>query len=486
MEVHPPTRQVIRNGKSETLEPRVMQVLVALARANGAILTRDELIERCWGGRIVGENAIHRVISRVRDIASNLGNDSFQLETITKVGYRMVVDGAPPPSLAIPGQAGEGQRQDVGRRLVVGGAVAAIVAGAAALYFRNAAPSAHAPSAEALELYRRGVQAQRQGLPDQRKQVIAYFEQAVEADPLYSDAWGALALAYLHVLQSSPGTEGPRAEQMRSAARRALALDPDNADAQAALVLIRPWYRDWARSERDLRRLLARYPDHWLLRFHLAVILYEVGRWEEGIQHNRKLLDSDSFLPMATSFLVFALWSGGRLREADSLVDSALERWPQYQLLWDTKYELLAFSGRSAAAIAFVNDPDKWIAGSDTAAVSSRIVLARAIGTRDPGAVAAALSAQRAMLIEQAGSAPVVAPVFAALGRADLAFEALEAYFREGPVAAGQEQPRYTQFLFTPPMAPLRADPRFGAITRAIGLEDYWRSARIPPDYRRG
>jgi DNA-binding winged helix-turn-helix (wHTH) protein len=68
-----------------------MQVLVALAEAQGRVLTRDELIERCWGGIVVGDNAINRVISRIRQIASDFGMDSFQLETITKVGYRMVV-----------------------------------------------------------------------------------------------------------------------------------------------------------------------------------------------------------------------------------------------------------------------------------------------------------------------------------------------------------------------------------------------------------
>ena len=48
-----------------------MQVLVALAQARGRVITRDELIERCWGGRIVGENAIDRVISRIRQVAAS-------------------------------------------------------------------------------------------------------------------------------------------------------------------------------------------------------------------------------------------------------------------------------------------------------------------------------------------------------------------------------------------------------------------------------
>jgi Tol biopolymer transport system component/DNA-binding winged helix-turn-helix (wHTH) protein len=91
--VDPATRQVVLNGRSETVEPRIMLVLVALHQAGGRVVSRDELIARCWEGRIVGEDAINRAISRVRDLGRNLG-DAFQLETIAKVGYRLNLGGA--------------------------------------------------------------------------------------------------------------------------------------------------------------------------------------------------------------------------------------------------------------------------------------------------------------------------------------------------------------------------------------------------------
>lgn len=90
--VRPGLRQVVRDdGMSEVLEPRVMQVLIALALADGAILTRDDLTTSCWDSRIVGEDAINRVISRLRRVAEGIARDSFKLETITKVGYRLVL-----------------------------------------------------------------------------------------------------------------------------------------------------------------------------------------------------------------------------------------------------------------------------------------------------------------------------------------------------------------------------------------------------------
>jgi DNA-binding winged helix-turn-helix (wHTH) protein len=90
LHVLPATRQVVREGVSETLEPRIMQVLVALAHANGAVVSRDELFARCWEGRIVGDNAVHRAIAKLRDLGAKFGGGAFHIETIAKVGYRMI------------------------------------------------------------------------------------------------------------------------------------------------------------------------------------------------------------------------------------------------------------------------------------------------------------------------------------------------------------------------------------------------------------
>lgn len=93
LRINPATRLVENGARSEVLEPRVMQVLVVLGRAGGAIVTRDELIERCWDNRIVGEDAINRALSRIRHVAAEIGEGSFTVQTITKVGYRLLVDG---------------------------------------------------------------------------------------------------------------------------------------------------------------------------------------------------------------------------------------------------------------------------------------------------------------------------------------------------------------------------------------------------------
>jgi DNA-binding winged helix-turn-helix (wHTH) protein/tetratricopeptide (TPR) repeat protein len=78
------------DGRSEFVEPRVMQVLVALVRAKDLFLTRDDLAYSCWEGRIVGDDAINRTLSRLRRVAEGIGAGAFRIETLSKVGYRLV------------------------------------------------------------------------------------------------------------------------------------------------------------------------------------------------------------------------------------------------------------------------------------------------------------------------------------------------------------------------------------------------------------
>lgn len=94
-------------GRSRKIEPLVMHVLLALASAQGATLSRDDLIAACWDGRIVSDDSINRVMSRLRRIFADLADDAVKLETVAKVGYRLVV-GEPTHALAAPPAALQG------------------------------------------------------------------------------------------------------------------------------------------------------------------------------------------------------------------------------------------------------------------------------------------------------------------------------------------------------------------------------------------
>ena len=108
LHIEPALRQVsTAETDPETLEPRVMLVLVALARTRGTIVSRDQLIEQCWDSRVVGDDSINRVISRLRKLATAHGEALFSIETISKVGYRLVGSSVEPAkSEAAPADPG--------------------------------------------------------------------------------------------------------------------------------------------------------------------------------------------------------------------------------------------------------------------------------------------------------------------------------------------------------------------------------------------
>lgn len=96
--ITPALRQIVHaDGSDEIVEPKVMAVLVALLDAGGAILTRDELCISAWDGRIVGDDAINRVMAGLRRLATGIAAGILRVETVSRVGYRLLVT-VPDPS----------------------------------------------------------------------------------------------------------------------------------------------------------------------------------------------------------------------------------------------------------------------------------------------------------------------------------------------------------------------------------------------------
>jgi Tol biopolymer transport system component/DNA-binding winged helix-turn-helix (wHTH) protein len=71
------------------LQPRVMQVLVLLNSMAGKVVTKEDLILHCWDGAAVTDDSITRVISQLRKLAKELGDNVFAIRTVPKVGYAL-------------------------------------------------------------------------------------------------------------------------------------------------------------------------------------------------------------------------------------------------------------------------------------------------------------------------------------------------------------------------------------------------------------
>ena len=86
LRVRPATCEVEWNGVSQTLQRRVMQVLVALARARGSVVSQDDLVSRCWRGLSVSDDAIYRCISKLRKLAADYPDAPYAIEAIPESG----------------------------------------------------------------------------------------------------------------------------------------------------------------------------------------------------------------------------------------------------------------------------------------------------------------------------------------------------------------------------------------------------------------
>jgi TolB-like protein len=83
-------RELRRAGAAIHIEPQVFDLLVHLVRNRDRIVTKDELIESIWQGRIVSEAALSSRISAARRALGDTGNDQSLIRTMYKVGFRFV------------------------------------------------------------------------------------------------------------------------------------------------------------------------------------------------------------------------------------------------------------------------------------------------------------------------------------------------------------------------------------------------------------
>jgi len=136
------------NGEFRELEPKVAQVLIALASASPAVVSRDRLVDQCWDGRIVGDDALNRCILALRNLAKQFSPEPFAIETVPRVGYSL---------LARPGKAVSAWRKIALSKwaaAAVAAAFAALVAASAALSWWSSARPDAAPASIAVVSFR--------------------------------------------------------------------------------------------------------------------------------------------------------------------------------------------------------------------------------------------------------------------------------------------------------------------------------------------
>ena len=85
-------RELSRGADAVALEPQVFDLLVYLLEARDHVVSKDELIDSVWGGRIVSESTLTSRINAARKAIGDTGRDQKLIRTIARKGFRFVGD----------------------------------------------------------------------------------------------------------------------------------------------------------------------------------------------------------------------------------------------------------------------------------------------------------------------------------------------------------------------------------------------------------
>lgn len=80
-----------RNGQPVAVEPQVFDLLTLLARNAGRLVTKDQIVEEIWNGRIVSEATISARVNAARTAVGDNGKDQKIIRTVTRRGLELVV-----------------------------------------------------------------------------------------------------------------------------------------------------------------------------------------------------------------------------------------------------------------------------------------------------------------------------------------------------------------------------------------------------------
>jgi len=182
---------------------------------------------------------------------------------------------------------------------------------------------------EAYEYYLRGIHLEK-GSRSNLQDAIGMLERAVEIDPGFAVAYAHLAQSYVAMFFFfSPEEQAQWESKAQAAVDKALALDPDLAEAHVArgrLLWTPSNHFPHEKAIQEFRRALALKPNSSEAHAWLAVVYNHVGLLEEGLRHARQALAIDPAHVIARGQEAMALLGLGRYEETLSILQRLPER----------------------------------------------------------------------------------------------------------------------------------------------------------------
>jgi serine/threonine-protein kinase len=314
---------------------------------------------------------------------------------------------------------------------------------------------------EAQQLYMKGRNAWSKRTADNIQEGAKFFEKAIELDPNYAAAYAGLADCYSMLVNYSvlPGNEAfPKA---KDAAEKALALDENLAEAHAARAFIYfLWEWNWAEARREYERAIQLNPNYSSARQWYASLLAVIGQTDEALEEAKQARKLDSFSPIIASHPAWINYlsrnAEGAIREARQALKLDPNFFPA------RRYLSLGYDLQGKYNDALTELQKAVSSATKSTLVRSELGYAYAKAGRREDALRVMDELQRSPG-ERRVSPFHFALIYIGLGENDRAIELLEKAYDE-------RVERLVWLRADPRFDPLRLNPRFNELLRAMGL----------------
>ncbi|HEX3070320.1 MAG TPA: protein kinase [Thermoanaerobaculia bacterium] len=167
----------------------------------------------------------------------------------------------------------------------------------------------------AYQLYLRGRHQWNKRNEEALHKSIAFFREAIDADPSFASAYAGMADSYITLGTNIPLPPREAMPRAKAAARRAVELDPTLAEAWASLAAVKWWYDwDWDGAEADYHRAIALNPNYAAVHDSFGMLLCARGRYDAASEQFAKAASLD---PLSLIVTVHAGWPHYFARQYD-------------------------------------------------------------------------------------------------------------------------------------------------------------------------
>ena len=311
---------------------------------------------------------------------------------------------------------------------------------------------------EAYQLYLKGRFFWNKRTAVDLRKSIDYFQQAIEKDPNYALAYAGLAQAWLLLPAYNGGAPKDCFPQAEAAAKKALSLDDDSAEARTTLASVKAVYNyDFAGALIDYERAIQLHPNDATAHHWLGVDLARLGQTERAVAEAKRALALDPLSLIINVSLGFAYVDAGQLDEAIAQLRKTVEMDGSFYYGRVMLGEALELKGQIPEAMA---EYEKAIALSDDPLPQA--VLGHLYGTIGRRAEATKILAQlKEARQHRYIDAWCLAIVSLGLGDRDRALSWLEQGYQDRSQTVGS-------IRISPFLKPLHGDPRFEALAEKI------------------